>query len=124
MDGPKFFLLHKNTWWSGWEFVKGDIIPGDSVSESVIKCVKELTGLNVTKIDNIPFNYSYNYLKGEKNVDASIACFVAKTEGAKANISKDYDFYKWGSFETVMKLLDFEEQKKLLEFIDKKVLSR
>jgi hypothetical protein len=115
-------MLHRNSWWNGWEFLRGDL-SGENVNAAVSKIITESTGLQISRIESVPFNYSYSYLKELNNKSANVSCFVAKAETKNVRLSEDYDFYKWTDAETILKFLDFEEQKKLLSFVKDRVLN-
>lgn len=114
-----FLILHRNNWWNGWELIRGDVNESEDVFQSALRIVNEQTWLNLEKVSSVPFNYSYEYMKelDVKNVDVS--CFVAKSDELNINLSNEHNHYKWVDYETAMKMLDFDEQKKFLEFFKK-----
>ena len=57
-DGVKYLILHKNNWWNGWEFVKGEKNENEGVEECAVREANEETGLNIVKVEQIPFHYS------------------------------------------------------------------
>jgi 8-oxo-dGTP pyrophosphatase MutT (NUDIX family) len=114
-----FLILHRNNWWNGWELIRGDINPGEDAFKSALRAVNEQTGLNIGRVNSVPFNYSYEYMKDLKVIKASVSCFAAKSDDLSVNLSKEHNFFKWVNYETAMKMLDFDEQKKLLEFFKK-----
>lgn len=120
VSGKKFLLLHRNSWWNGWEFLRGDFNTGD-VNESVSKTILEETGLHVSRVESIPFSYSYSYLKELNGKSANVSCFIAKAETRDVRLNSEHDFYKWTDAENVLNLLDFEEQKKLVNFVNDRI---
>lgn len=116
-DGIKFLLLHRDNWWNGWELVRGDIFDKECVNDSVIREVNQSTGLNIGRITSINFNYSYEYLKELNYIDTNVSCFVAKASDEFVTLSDEHNYYKWANHEQALKLLEFEEQKKLLSFV-------
>ena len=111
----KFLVLHKNNWWNGWELVRGDLTNNEDYNYGIIREVNLVTGLNIDNINNFHFNYSYDYLKELNRVNANVSCFVAKSDDLMVTLDKEHDYYKWISFNSAMKLIDFDEQKKMLE---------
>ncbi|MFA5303976.1 MAG: NUDIX domain-containing protein [Candidatus Nanoarchaeia archaeon] len=116
---PSFLILHRNNWWNGWELVRGDINEPEDAFMASLRIVNEQTWLNLAKVSPVPFNYSYEYLKGLEVKKADVSCFAAKSEELTINLSSEHNHYKWVDYETAMKMLDFGEQKKLLEFFRK-----
>jgi 8-oxo-dGTP pyrophosphatase MutT (NUDIX family) len=114
-----FLILHRNNWWNGWEFIRGDINNSEEVYNAALRVVNEQTWLNIEKINPVPFNYSYEYMKGLTGKKVDVSCWAAKSDELKINLSKEHNYYKWVNFNTAMKLLDFDEQKKFLEFFKK-----
>ncbi len=122
IDGPRFLILKKNTWWKGWEFVRGEKREKETIVDAAIREINEETGLNITNVVAVPFTYNYNYMKGLEKRDAEVACFMAKCNDDNVVLSKEHSHYKWVDFRTAMMLLEFDEQKKLLNFINSNLL--
>ncbi|MBN1923286.1 MAG: NUDIX domain-containing protein [Nanoarchaeota archaeon] len=118
-DSVKFLILHKNNWWNGWEFVRGEAESSEGIMDAAVREVNQETGLNITDIKVVPFNYSYNYLKNLNYISAEVSCFLAKASDELVTLSSEHNHYKWVDYETAMKLLEFPEQKKLLEQVNR-----
>jgi len=116
---PFFLLMRRNNWWNGWEFIRGDVLENEKPVDSAYRAVKECAGIVFEGLNSLPFSYSYEYLKGLKNSSVEVSCFVCKSLSNNVNLSSEHDYYKWADFETAKKLLDFPEQKNLLEFFKK-----
>ncbi|MFA5333461.1 MAG: NUDIX domain-containing protein [Candidatus Nanoarchaeia archaeon] len=114
-----FLILHRNNWWNGWELVRGDVNESEDAFLASLRIVNEQTWLNLEKVSSVPFNYSYEYLKDLEMKKADVSCFAAKSEELMINLSPEHNYYKWVDYETAMKMLDFAEQKKFLEFFKK-----
>ncbi len=121
-DGLKFLILHKNNWWNGWEFVRGESESGESIQSAALREVNHETGLNITNIRVVPFNYSYDYLKGLNQVNASVSCFIAQANDELVTLSEEHDYYKWVDYNRAMNLLEFTEQKKLLNQVHQSIV--
>ena len=100
----------------GWEFVKGEKNENEGVEECAVREANEETGLNIVKVEQIPFHYSYDYLKGLDNFSANVSCFIAETDEELVSLSDEHNYYKWVSLDRGLGLLEFDEQKKLLEY--------
>lgn len=120
INGKEFLILHKNNWWNGWEFVRGELMNNENATNAALREINHETGLNITNVKIVPFNYNYSYMKGLNNVDSNVSCFVAKAKDDLVTLSNEHNYYKWVDFNRAINLLDFNEQKKLLEFIMKR----
>lgn len=112
---PVFLVVRRNNWWNGWELLRGDILSGENPQESAERIVKESAGIIAEKLRALPFNYSYDYLKGFEKSEAEVSCFLCKASSMNVLLSSEHDYHKWLDYDSAMKLLDFVEQKKLLE---------
>lgn len=118
-ENINFLLLHKSDWWKGWELIKGDVKENENVFDSAIREVNEATSLNLNNFKNINYNFNYSYLKGLNFKNVEINSFAFKSNEFNVILNNEHDYYKWVSFDRAIELLDFDEQKKLLEFFNK-----
>jgi ADP-ribose pyrophosphatase YjhB (NUDIX family) len=101
--------------------VRGEKRIDESIHDAALREVNHETGLNITKITPINFNYSYSYLKNLNNINAEVSCFVARADDDLVTLSTEHNYYKWVDYENALMFLEFEEQKKFLEFINKQI---
>jgi len=94
----------------------------ENVKDAALREVNEETGLNIADVRIMPFNYSYDYLKGLNKVSAEVSCFAAKTDDENVTLSNEHNYYKWVDYDEAIKLLDYEEQKKLLELFNREII--
>src|SRR3989344_1001102 len=59
----QYLILKRKLHWKGWEFTKGGVENGETEMFTVIREVKEETGLNAVKIINHKKKGKYNYKK-------------------------------------------------------------
>lgn len=109
-----------------WEFAKGHIEHGESIKATVIREVKEETGIKDLKI--IPgfkeyskyfFKKSYN-LKGEAKKKAPwvfklVIFLLAETKTHEVKISQEHIGFAWLPFEEAVKKVTFKNAKDLLK---------
>jgi hypothetical protein len=112
---PFFLLMRRNNWWNGWEFIRGDVLENENPIDSANRAVNDCTGIVFECLNTLPFSYSYDYLKGLEKSETEVSCFLCKASSMNVLLSGEHDYYKWLDYDSAMKLLDFVEQKKLLE---------
>jgi 8-oxo-dGTP pyrophosphatase MutT (NUDIX family) len=99
-----------------WDFIKGNIEPGESEKNTVIREAKEEA--NLEKIEFIPEfreTIRYFYKRGGQLVSKEVIFYLAKTEQKKVKISYEHKGYKWLPFEEAQRLLTFQNAKQILK---------
>lgn len=119
--GPKFLILHRKQNWKGWEYVKGGLLPNESVLKGLKREIFEETGQKKFKIvaklpGKIKYTWPKAYLKDETRWRGAIQQ-VYLVEVFSKNIRldrKEHSGYKWVPAKTALKLLTFREPKQIL----------
>lgn len=121
---PHYLLLHYPS--RHWEFAKGHIEKDENIKDTVIREVKEETGIEDLKI--IPgfkeyskyfFKKSYG-LEGEAKKKAPwvfklVVFLLAETETENVIISKEHIGFAWLPIEEAVKKITFKNAKELLK---------
>lgn len=116
-DDARFLILHRCKDWRGWEFSKGGVEPGETEEKAVLREIKEETGLKDVKIrSRVPYEISYNYPEGhsEKYRGARQSVFLVESFSGSVMLSEEHDNSKWVDYESALKILKHEGQKKAL----------
>ena len=99
-----------------WEFVKGHIEPGETEEETIMRELKEETGINNAKIVN-GFNEFYDYyfkFKGQK-IYKRVSCYLIKSNTKKVKISFEHEGFKWLTIDEAIKQVTYDNAKELLK---------
>jgi len=132
-DGKNYYLLlhyrpaHPGQKRGGhWEFAKGHIEGQEKEEETIIREVKEETGLSDIKImpgfkEYIKYFFRKNYgLEGEARKKAPwvfklVVFCVAETQTKEIKISDEHDNFIWLPFEDAFKKLTYKNAKEILK---------
>ena len=117
-DGEKSYLLLLNA--GHWDFPKGNMEPGETELETVLREVAEETGL--TRIALIPgFRrvIEYYYRRDGKNVHKQVIYLLARTDEDKIAISKEHQDFGWFTFEVARKQASYENSRLTLAEADR-----
>ncbi|MBI2598084.1 MAG: NUDIX hydrolase [Candidatus Diapherotrites archaeon] len=107
-----FLLLHRKLNWSGWEFVKGGVEPGEEPKDAVLREVEEETGLQDAEIvkkvagplqwlaAGTKYIYSVFLVKADKNEPVALAADIVEHDG-----------FEWVEEEKIEGMLTHEDNK-------------
>jgi len=99
----KYLLLRKSLEKDYWDFPKGNIEKGESEEETVLREVKEETGIDDGKIiDGFKEKISYVYSRGGKTIFKEVVCFLVETKTKDVKISWEHVTYEWVGFQEVL----------------------
>src|SRR3989344_5286471 len=118
-----------------WEFPKGHVEKTETEEETIIREVKEETGIEKIEIkpgfkEYIKYFFRKNYgLKGEARKKAPwvfklVVFFAAKTDKKEIKLSDEHVGFVWLPYEEALKKLTYKNAKEIFkkanDFIDKK----
>lgn len=95
-----------------WDFPKGHIELGEKPVETVIREVKEETGLEVKIIKNFSKSIIYNFKDKGEFVIKEVIFFLARSKSQKVALSEEHKGYVWLPYPKALRLVTFN--KKLL----------
>jgi 8-oxo-dGTP pyrophosphatase MutT (NUDIX family) len=122
---PYFLILHRKLRWKGWELLKGGIEEKENPRETIKREIFEETRLKNYKIQKT-FNKRIIFFgKDKENVKKKAKYIIQKVFLVKTNMKnkiiinknevKEHDNYKWVDKETAIKMLTFDNAKKLIK---------
>ncbi len=121
-----YLLLRRKLHWKGWEFPKGGLKNKESILKAVKREIKEETGqlsYNIKKY-KISGKYKYDKLYPDRKgiIGQTYSLYSAKIKSKKIKLDKIEHFsYKWLVFNKAYKLLTWNNQKKCLKVVDKRL---
>ena len=123
-QGPRFLIFHRIKNWEGWEMLKGGIADGETEMESLEREIKEETGLKDYQIIKktgkvIKYEWPKEFVKDQHiYFGAEHTFYLVKANDDKINIdTREHDDYKWVTKEEALKLLTYNNHKRVLEHV-------
>jgi len=110
----QFLLLHYEA--GHWDYVKGQVEPHESERDTVMRELKEETGItNARFIDGFREEISYFYRRDGKTVHKEVIFFLVETKDSTVKLSYEHVGYEWLNHEKAMARLTFSNAKNVLE---------
>ena len=107
-----------------WGLVKGHREKGETEKETILRELKEETGIFSAKIIKgfkEKFSYHYNF-KGN-SFFKTVICFLIKTDTKSVTLSYEHTDYRWLFYEEAIKQVTYEGPKLMIEKANKVLLS-
>ena len=108
-----FLLLHYPS--GHWDFVKGKMEKGETISETAIRETKEETGItDVGFLDGFEEWIEYNFQHQGELIHKKVVFFLAETNTKDVEISHEHLDYTWVDYNTAMEKTTFDNAKMVL----------
>jgi len=122
----EFLLLHRVLHWNGWEFPKGGAKPKEAQLQTLRRELEEEIGVSeFLRINKIPAMQVFDdFIRLKKHVNQAFLVEIpasAKIVVGK-NIDAEHSSFKWASKSAALKMLDFEDQKKVFRTALKRIV--
>ncbi len=125
---PQYLILKRKLHWKGWEFPKGGKRFYETDLMTLRRELKEETGIKKFKIKNkfkINDGYDYDKLYSDRKGFCGQkykVLFVVEVKKQKIKIDNlEHSNYKWVDFKTAKRILTWENQRKLLKKVNRKL---
>ena len=110
----EYLLLHYEA--GHWDFVKGNIEPHESEKDTVIRELREETGiLRARFIDDFREEISYFYRRGGRTIFKEVTFFLIETKDTEVKLSYEHIGYEWLTYQHSLKRLTHGNAKKVLQ---------
>lgn len=99
-----------------WDFVKGNIEKGETLKQTVLREVKEETGISDIKfVDGFEDKVEYHYQRNGELVHKQVAFFLARTSTSDVKLSHEHLNFTWLRFNDAMQKLTYKTAQNLLK---------
>jgi len=110
----KYLLLHYEA--GHWDFVKGNVEPNESEKETVIRELKEETGIGDGQfIEGFKEKIEYFYRRQGETVHKEVIFFLIETHTEKVEVSYEHVGFTWLYYQRAMEKLTFKNARDLLQ---------
>ena len=123
-DGERrMFLLLQNA--GRWDFPKGGMEKGETELQTVVREVKEETGLQAIKlVPGFRKVIAYFYRRDGKNIHKQVVYLLASTDEEKVKISFEHQGFGWFSYVEALERASYENSKLTLTEAEKFLKAR
>jgi 8-oxo-dGTP pyrophosphatase MutT (NUDIX family) len=110
----KFLLLHYEA--GHWDFVKGNVEKGEDMRETVLREIKEETGIDdISFMEGFERKISYFYKRERKTIYKEVTFYLAETKTEDVTLSYEHIGYDWLEFEEALERLTYKNAKETLK---------
>ena len=110
----KFLLLHYEA--GHWDFVKGNVEPNESEQETVIREIREETGITDAKfIEDFKEKIDYFYRRQGVTIHKEVIFFLMETHTETVTISFEHVGYIWLNYQQAKEKLTFKNARDVLQ---------
>lgn len=114
----RMYLLLQNA--GRWDFPKGGVEKGESELQTVVREVKEETGLQAIRIvPGFRKVIEYFYRRDGKNVHKQVVYLLASTEEEKVKLSFEHQGFGWFSYAEALQRASYQNSKMTLTEAEK-----
>ncbi len=115
----EYLLLYRKAhahYKEAWDLVKGLVEKGETEKETILREIREETGINnVVILPGFKEHISYFYKKDDNLVKKGVIFYLAEVSKKKVKVSGEHHGYKWLGHDEALKLLTFKNTKKVLK---------
>ena len=113
-SGKLYLLLNYPS--GHWDFVKGNIEEGEMLKQTVLREIKEETGISdVNFVDGFEDKIEYYYQRDGELVHKEVIFFLAKTNTNHVKLSHEHLNFVWLKFNDALQKLTYKTAQNLLK---------
>jgi bis(5'-nucleosidyl)-tetraphosphatase len=113
-SGKMYLLLNYPS--GHWDFVKGNIEKGETFKQTVLREVREETGItDIDFVDGFEDKVEYYYQRDGEIIHKEVVFFLASTKTNNVTLSHEHRDYIWLNFNDSLEKLTYKTAKKLFK---------
>ena len=110
----KYLLLHYEA--GHWDYVKGNVEPNESEKDTVIRELKEETGIvDAQFVEGFREKIEYFYRRQGTTIHKEVIFFLMETHTEQVKISFEHVGYTWLNYQRAMEKLTFKNARDTLQ---------
>ena len=112
--GKMYLLLNYPS--GHWDFVKGNIEKGETFKQTVVREVREETGIaDIDFVDGFEDKVEYHYQRDGEVIHKEVVFYLARTKTNDVILSHEHQDFTWLNFDDALKKLTYKTAKKLFK---------
>ncbi len=113
-EGKMYLLLNYPS--GHWDFVKGNIEKGETFKQTVLREIREETGiLDITFVDGFEDKIEYHYQRDGQVIHKEVVFFVSNTKTDQIVLSHEHLDYTWLNYNDALGKLTYKTAQKLFK---------
>jgi len=113
-SGKTYLLLNYPS--GHWDFVKGNIEKGETFKQTVLREVREETGItDIDFVEGFEDKVEYHYQRNGQVIHKEVVFFLASTKTNDVVLSHEHRDYIWLNFNDALKKLTYKTAQKLFK---------
>ncbi len=110
----KYLLLQYEA--GHWDFVKGNVEPNESEADTVLRELKEETGIVATQlIEGFREQIQYFYRRQGETIQKEVVFYLIQADTEKVELSFEHVGYEWLDYQHALERLTFKNAKEVLQ---------
>jgi 8-oxo-dGTP pyrophosphatase MutT (NUDIX family) len=99
-----------------WDFVKGNVEPNESEIDTVLRELREETGIVATQtIEGFRERIEYYYRRQGETIQKEVVFYLIEAQGKKVQLSFEHIDSDWLNYQNAMEKLTFKNAKDVLQ---------
>ncbi len=115
-NGKLYLLLNYPS--GHWDFVKGNIEKGETFKQTVLREIREETGIvDITFVDGFEDKVEYHYQRDGQVIHKEVVFFLSNTKTDQVILSFEHRDYTWLNFSDALEKLTYKTAQNLFKKI-------
>ena len=99
-----------------WDFVKGNVEPNESETDTVLRELKEETGIVATQtIEGFREGIQYFYRRQGETIQKEVVFYLIQADTEKVELSFEHVGFEWLDYQHALERLTFKNAKDVLQ---------